>query len=176
MTDTISSFVEEFPLVPVDAYDPEVFVDPYLVRLLRIIGYDDSVIHRNVKIDVGDDVYEPTDLGPANSITYSVYVAEDPDSSPHLVGWGDDSIYPLSEGERGGHATYEALREAHETAKPNLTLLLTPYDLLVYDGSGSLFHGAAHAPIEYYSLHESDFDQETEQKLIDELEPPSDLI
>lgn len=176
MADEILEFADQFPVVEYDPERPEppqVSLIPLLIELLEIAGYAEGQIHQNVEKEIPDDAYEPSDVKYTESLTFSAYIAEDRDASAHIVGYEDPVIPPLS-GDGLDHADYERMRVRHEVADAEITLGLTPYDLLIYDGMPLYAGNSPEPPITTYPLHEG-FDSELARDLQEDLEPPSDL-
>lgn len=176
MVSRILEFADQFPVV---AYDPDRLEPPqvdlisYLVELFEILGYSEAHIHHAVEREIPEDAFEPADIEFRGSLTYPVYIAEDADASAHLVGYEAPIIPPLSE--HGlDHADYERMRVYHEVADAEVTVCLTPFDLLVYEGRPLYAGNPPVPPVTSYPLWE-DFDSELANDLQSELGPPPHL-
>lgn len=178
MPPNLARLIDEFPLAPPGETDPSTIrrdLDQCLHRLLEILGYQKSVIQRDVSLDIPDSIEQPTDVEFRSPLQIPLYVAEDQQSSPYLVGKGYRWMAPSPFRPSGSHGLYEAMRVHHQTAEPEVTVFLTPFDLLIYDGTGSLFQPDAPTPIEYYSLHKAGPETDYSRELKKLLRPPDIL-
>lgn len=174
MSDKIREFADQFPVAEYDpdrCQPPQIGLTSYITELLEIAGYTEPQIHRGVEKKIPDDAYKPTDIEYTDTMTFPVYVAEDSDSSAHMVGYEDTVLPPLSE--HGlSQADYEKMRIHHEVADADITVCLTPFDLLLCDGLPLYAGDSPEPPITSYPLHEY-FDSDLSEDLQSELEPPS---
>lgn len=164
MTEEFASFTDQFPLVdPADGDPGTVPFNDYLKQLLRIAGYDDSVVYENVAVPFDELGIEPRHGEYESPFTCPIYVAEDVDSQPHLAGMGYDAVKraPLNLSE---YAEFrEAVTVLYDVVKPNLTVALTPFDVWVRGGPS----------MRSFSLVEDD--PSVEEELLDALAPPEKL-
>jgi hypothetical protein len=176
MVDELLRFADQFPIVEHDPNRPEppqIDIKPYLLELLEISGYDDAHLHQGVEIETTEDAYEPTDIDYRGTIRYPVYISNNAGESAHIVGYGDMTIPPLADFDLD-HASYEKMRLYHEVADAEITICLTPYDLLVYSGRPLFAGESPEPPIVSYPLHEG-LDRNNAEELSADLEPPADL-
>lgn len=176
MHDQILEFANQFPIVeynPDRLEPPQVNLVPYLIELFEIAGYSEAEIQQSVEIEVPDDAYEPTDMDHTGSITFPVYVSEVGEESAYMVGYEQPIIPPLSE--RGlDHVDYEQMRLHHDVSGADITLCLTPFDLLVYEGRPLFAGDPPEPPITSYPLHEN-LDRPVAERLFADIEASSDL-
>lgn len=178
MPPDLARLIDEFPLAPPGETDPSTIrrdLDQCLQQLLEIVGYPKSVLHHDVALDIPDSIEELTDVEFRSPLHSPLYVAEDQQSSPYLVGKGYRWMAPSPFRGSGSHGLYEAMRVHHETAEPEMTVFLTPFDLLIYDGTGSLFQADAPNPMEHYSLHEAEPETDYCREMKEFLRPPERL-
>lgn len=176
MVDELLRFAHQFPVVEYDPNrlePPQVDLKPYLMELFEISGYDDADVHRGVEKEIPEDAYEPTDLDYRDTIQYPAYISSDGDESAHIVGYESITIHPLSEFDLD-HADYERMRLSHEVAGAEITVCLTPYDLLVYEGRPLFAGDPPEHPIVSYPLHKK-LDQNYAEELLADLEPPANF-
>jgi len=176
MVDGLRRFADRFPIVEYDPNrlePPQVDLKPHLLELFEILGYDDMHIHRGVEKKIPEDAYEPTDINYNDTIQHPIYISNNVDKSAHIVGFENITIPPLADFDLD-HTDYEEMRLYYEVADTDITICLTPFDLLVYEG-GPLFAGESpEPPIVSYPLHE-DLAQNDAEELLTDLEPPADL-
>lgn len=176
MIDEIIKFSEQFPIVEYDPNrlePPQVNLMPHLLELFEIVGYNNKNIHENVNKNIPEDAYEPTDIDYLDTIQYPIYISDNVDESAHIVAYESIINPPLSELNLN-HADYEQMRVHHEAANADLTICLTPYDLLLYEGQPLFAGQSAEAPITSYPLHEG-LKSVNAKSLLDDLESPAHL-
>lgn len=172
MENKLSSFAQDFPLgEPGAEYCLEIETGPYINSLFEILGIANRFIHTDVEMQYGDNLDVPTDIQIDSPLTYHYYVAESRGAPPFIVGMSESSMCPISGGSVS-HGTYEYMRVLHEVSDPDCTVLLTPFEILVYSGAGSLFWGETHAPIDVFPLHEERFADKYGTELMNILHPP----
>lgn len=179
MSDDLSSLIEEFPKAPLGEIDPSTIqgnLDTTLERILVLAGYNESDIQYGVEVDIKEDAYEPPDLEIESPLRIPIYISSSEDSSPYIVGSGDRSMVKSPFHGNSDYFLYQSMIVFHETSGAEITLFLTPFDLLVYDGGGSAFHAEASGPIEYYPLHDQEFSVQSGREMIGDLQPPDELV
>lgn len=170
MNNDLSEFVNRFPhedFRSKSADKRRQELNSNIIELLRQIGYPDSVIHRDVPVSVGEEVYEPTHVSYGDSFSYRVYVAESPDHLPYLVGRGHIlGNYPI--GGIDQQVLIESMRAEYEMSEPEFVIALSNYDIYIYSQTSDSGEFR-----ERYSLE--DWDPDNEEDLIKKLKPPSKL-